>query len=125
MQNAIWLGSIFGPFLMILGIWMLFYRDNMMKVVASIKGNPGTLYLIGILNLFVGLVAISEFNEWSWGLSTLVTLFGWVLLARGLMVFFLPQVMLKKSMAHGDMLNVKAIIILVWGFGMSWLAFWM
>lgn len=125
MQNAMWLASILGPFMMILGIWMLFYRDNMMKVCTSIKSTPGVLYLSGIINLLVGLTVISEFTMWSWGLSVLVTLFGWALLVRGLMVFFLPQYLLKKTMAHADMLRVKAIIVLVWGFGMCWFAFWM
>jgi hypothetical protein len=125
MQNAMWLASIFGPFLMILGIWMLFYRDNMMKVCNSIKSTPGLLYFSGILNLLIGLIVISEFSFWSWGLTVLVTLLGWALLVRGLMIFFLPQFLLKKTMGDGEMLRVKGVIILIWGFGLTWLAFWM
>ena len=123
MQSAMWLASIFGPFLMIMGIWMLFYRENMMKVCTSVKNTPGIMYMMGVLNLLVGLTVISEFNEWAWNLPVLVTLFGWVVLIRGVMAFFVPHFLCKKTM-EAQTLQIKSLIVLVWGFGMCWLAFW-
>ena len=125
MQNAMWLASIFGPFLMIVGIWMLFYHDNMMKVVTSMKNTPGIMYLSGVMNLMVGLTVVSLYNMWNWNLPLLVTLFGWVILIRGLMAFFVPQYLLKRTMNDSKTLKVKGVILLVWGFFMCWLAFWM
>lgn len=124
MQNAMWLASIFGPFLMILGIWMLFYHDNMVKICASLKNTTCCLYVIAIINILIGLTVISQFNDWTMGLSILVTLFGWFILIRGLMGLFVPQVLMKW--AHdASWMKVKGIIPLVWGFGLCWFAFWM
>lgn len=124
MQNAMWLASIFGPLLVIIGIWMLFYRDNMMKVCTSVKNSPGVMYVMGIINLLIGLTVLSEFNMWNWGLPLLVTLFGWAMLIRGLMVFFMPQLLFEHTMHSKQALKIKGVIVFLWGFGMCWLAFW-
>lgn len=125
MQNAMWIASIFGPFLMIMGIWMLFYHDNMMKVATSCKNTPGVFYLSGIISMIIGLTVLSQYNMWNWGLPLLVTLFGWVILIRGLLILFVPQAAIKMSMGDPNWLKIKGIIPLIWGFGMCWLAFWM
>jgi hypothetical protein len=125
MQNAMGLASIFGPFLVIVGIWMLFYQENLIKVITSTKNTPGVMYIMGVVNLLIGLTVLSQFNMWSWGLSLLVTIFGWAFLIRGLLAFFVPQLLVHKKLADAANLKIKGIIILVWGFGMCWLAFWM
>lgn len=124
MQNAIWLASVFGPFLMILGIWMLFYHDNMVKIGHSFKNVPGLCYVASIINILVGLTALVMFNEWIIDLSLLVTLFGWFILIRGIMGLFIPDVLIKLATDTGWM-KIKGIVPLIWGFGLCWLAFWM
>ncbi len=125
MQNAMWLASIFGPFLMICGIWMLFYRSNVMKVITSAKNTPGVVYVLGVINLLIGLTILSQFNVWMWELPLLVTLLGWVLLIRGLLYYFMPHVLFHKCMTSANCHVVKGIVSLVWGFCLCWLAFWM
>ena len=125
MQNAMWLASIFGPFLMIMGLWMLFYHDNMMKVIGAVKNNAAIFYLMSIGNLLVGLVVLSEFNEWVWGLSLLVTIFGWFIFIRGLLALFVPHLLVKIALTDPGWIRVKGIVPLAWGFGLCWFAFWM
>ncbi|MBS0604730.1 MAG: hypothetical protein JSS60_06810 [Verrucomicrobia bacterium] len=96
-----------------------------MKVCTSVKNTPGVMYMMGVVNLLIGLTVLSQFNMWAWQLSLLVTIFGWVVLIRGLMAFFVPQFLVKKTMSKAQTLKIKGIIVLVWGFGMCWLAFWM
>ena len=124
MQNAMWLASIFGPLLMIVGIWMLFYHDSMVKVCTSFKNTPALVYFSGVINILIGLTVLNAFNVWMWGLTLLVTLFGWFILVRGIMKLFLPHVFMKWSHDAGWM-KVKGIVPLIWGFGLCWLAFWM
>lgn len=125
MQNAMGMASIFGPFLVIVGIWMLFYHANMMKVITSVKTTPGVMYMMGVVNVLIGLTVLNQFNMWAWGLSLLVTIFGWVVLIRGLLGFFMPQFLVHKKVTAESYLKIKGIVVLVWGFGMCWLAFWM
>lgn len=124
MQNAMWLASIFGPLLIILGVWMLFYHDNMVKICASVKNTPSAMYLMAIINMLIGLTILNQFNMWMMGLSILVTLLGWVTLIRGIMALFVPHAFMKWS-HDPSWMKVKGIVPLVWGFGLCWLAFWM
>lgn len=125
MQNGMWLASVFGPCLMVVGLWMLCYRDNAAKVLASMKATPGVIYLFGLFNLLVGLIFLNTYHMWMPDLSILVTLFGWVALIRGLLVFFMPQLIFKKSMSTSGYLRGKGLVMLVWGFGLAYYAFWM
>jgi hypothetical protein len=125
MQGAAGMASIFGPLLVILGFWMVFFHANMVKVFTSIKSTPGLMYIQAVVNLLIGLTVLNNFNAWTWNLSLFVTLFGWLILIRGLLALFLPQLLLKKVMANKQTSPIKGIIIFVWGLLMCWVAFWM
>lgn len=120
-----WIAGIFGPYLIIMGLWMLFYHDNMMKVLTSLKNSPASLMVSSVISLIVGLAVISEYNVWMWQLALLVTLFGWYQLVRGVMVLFLPQLFIKLATNNQQWLKVKGLVPLIWGFLLCWLAFWM
>lgn len=124
MENAIWLASIFGPFLTILGLWMLLYSENLMKIFTSMKSTPGAFYLGGILNLLLGLTVLAEYNMWHWSsLTVLVTLLGWVLLLRGICVLFVPQLVIRMTMTHPTVVKTLGLVPFIWGLLLSWLAF--
>ncbi|MES2345223.1 MAG: hypothetical protein V4494_04730 [Chlamydiota bacterium] len=123
MSHAAGLACIFGPFLTIMGLWMLLYVDNLTKVMASIKSSPGCFYILGMLNLLIGLTVISRYNIWTADLSVLVTLLGWVMFIRGILVFFVPQFIIKTTMTKQKTIQYTGIVPLVWGLLLSWLAF--
>jgi hypothetical protein len=118
------IASVFGPLLVILGLWMLFYRDNMVKVWTAVKANPGILYVLGLLDLLVGLILVKAYNMWMSDMSVLVTILGWVILLKGVAAFFFPQVLLKQKM-RGNNVSVRGVIAFVWGALLCWYAFWM
>ena len=124
MQNALAIASIFGPFLVVLGVWVLFYHGNMSKVMTAVKNNPGTLYVMGVINLLIGLSVLTSFNVWTWAPTLMITLFGWVMTVRGLMAFFMPQFFFNsKLLSDVSNLKVRGIILLIWGILMCWLAY--
>lgn len=121
MQHAMLVAGIFGPFLFFIGLWMLFYHENMMKVITSMKNTPSAFYLIGAINLFLGLIVINEYNMWSMTSAVLVTLLGWVMMIRGLLCLFVPQAFIKPALKHPAWAKFKGIIPLVWGILLFWL----
>jgi hypothetical protein len=125
MQNAMWLAGVFGPFMLIIGLWMLLFADNLMKVCTAIKNNAAAFYFCSVSNLLVGLVILGEYNVWSMDAYVLVTLLGWFMVGRGVLGLFLPQLLMKTSMSHTGFMKIKGIIPLVWGFVLCWLAFFM
>lgn len=125
MQHAMCLASILGPFLFIQGAWILFYHSNVAKVIASMKSTSGAMYILGVLNLLVGITILSLYHEWTWSFALLVTLLGWALFLRGLVIHFIPQVFMRKKTMSANALKIRGVIVLVWGFALSWFAFWM
>ena len=107
--------SIFGPFLVIVGIWMLFYAKNAVKT--TFKAGEGAC--CGKTNLLIGLAILSQYNHWSQTLEVLITILGWVLVIRGVLLMFLPNVIAKTTMKDIRAVRVCAVIILVWGILLS------
>jgi hypothetical protein len=126
MQNAaMWLASIFGPFLVILGLWMLLYCDQYNKVLNGIKGSAGLFYMNSVFNLLVGFTVLSQYDLWGWNLLVLVTILGWVMVIRGIMGLFVPQLLIDIMMGKHGFAKVMGIIPLVWGVFLSYVGFFM
>lgn len=123
MGNPVGIASIFGPILVIMGIWGLLYQDNVKKVAESVKKNPSILYLGGVVNLIVGLTIIHISPEWSLNIGVLVTILGWLLFIRGLIVFFLPNIILKMVKAQTNAYVFFGLISTVWGLALCWMAY--
>ena len=125
MQNAMWLASVFGPMLFLLGLWVLVRRDDAEKLWSSVKSTPGLFYMGGMINLLIGLAVLNTYREWSMHLIVLVTLLGYVQLIRGLLVFFAHDVAMKlhtKIMKQRHF-HLFGIIPFVWGIGLMCAAF--
>lgn len=125
MHTAQWMSSVFGPFLVILGLWVLFYSENISKIATSLKGNPSCFYLMAIVKLLIGLSVINTYNVWTMTLPVALTIFGWYMLLRGVMVLFVPQMAMKCWNHHAKNPKAWGFVHFVWGIILCYLAFWM
>ena len=124
METGIWLARVFGPFLGIVGLWMLLYGDNCIKVMASIRNSSSGIYFSAVINLLIGLVIINLYNMWIWEMTIWVTLLGWVLFIRGLLGLFLPQFVYKIFMSRQNFVKAVGIIPFIWGLLLIWAGFY-
>lgn len=122
-EPSIAIASVFGPFMVILGLWMLLFSDNLVKIWSSLKSNHAAFFLMGIINLLLGLYIINQYHVWSWSKATLVTLLGWFLVLRGIMSLFVPQVLVKYTMTEASLAKVVGLIPFIWGMILCWYAF--
>ena len=126
MQNAaMWLASIFGPFLVILGLWMLLYCDQYTKVLSGIKSSAGLFYMNSVFNLLIGFTVLSQYDLWGWNLLVLITLLGWVMVIRGIMGLFVPQLLMDILMGKHGCAKVLGVLPIVWGIFLSYVGFFM
>lgn len=104
MQNAaMWLASILGPFMTIIGLWMLLYYDQLIKVLSGIKNSPALFYLSSVYNLLIGFTILSQYDLWGWNALVLVTLLGWAMVVRGVMGLFVPQLLMDFFMENHNL----------------------
>ncbi len=125
MESAMMLARVFGPFLGILGLWMLLYGDNVVKIMAAIKNSPSALYASAVFNLLIGLFIINAYNIWIWDAFFFITLLGWVMFIRGLLGLFLPQAIVKGVMTKGNWMKIMRIIPFIWGLILTWVGYYM
>ncbi len=116
------LAGIFGPFFVIVSIWCLSYDKQVKKVLDSLKHAPALLLMGGNINLLMGLVIVNLYSVWDLSLSVLVSLLGWVLIVRGLLLLFFPEGMLKLRKTTNWRFFFSFVSI-VWGLGLCYYAF--
>ena len=107
MDTAIMIARVFGPLLGILGLWMLLYGENVVKIMTATKNSPSALYCNAVFNLLIGLFIINAYNVWVWDIFFFVTLLGWVLFIRGVLGLFMPQVLVKSTMTKSSWMKTQ------------------
>ena len=112
MQNPDMVASVFGPFLAITGLWVIMSAKFIVKGWPSPKTSPGLFYIGGSLNLLFGLIILSQYNLWTWSAELFVTLLGWVLILRGILSLFIPELVTSTTAKHPGTLRVFGIITL-------------
>jgi hypothetical protein len=120
-EHGYWLAKLFGPYLTVLGIWMIFYHENLSRTYASIRAMPYLMYVRSSVNILFGLYAISLYNLWDGNLFLLVTLLGWAFLFRGLITLFIPKFAIKAGLSDEKILQTRGIFPLIWGLLLIWL----
>src|SRR6266700_1557375 len=70
---------------------LLLHKQSMVETVETLVHNRPELLILGMIALIGGLAMVLCHNVWSGGaLPIIVTLFGWSILIRGLLLLFLP-----------------------------------
>jgi hypothetical protein len=121
-SNALFLACVFGPLLVLIGLWMLFFTKNLTKINASLRTAPEAIWLIAFINMLVGLTVINLYNVWSMDNLVFVTLLGWFSLIRGVVALFFPKSLLFMNLKKETHFKVLSIVPLVWGAILWWSA---
>src|SRR5271166_3954239 len=121
---TVFLARFIGLFIVLLMVGFL-VRGSAMVETAVADGPVMLTY--GIISLAIGLAMILGHNVWSGGsLPVVVTLVGWLILAKGLLLLFLTPEVLTRSferMQYGDHIYLYLAPSLVIGIYLTWAGF--
>ncbi|MGD0292051.1 MAG: hypothetical protein ABSC63_20825 [Candidatus Binataceae bacterium] len=85
------LSRLIGLFSVFVSISMVAHGRATVETVTALVHNPPLLLILGMIGLIAGLAIVLGHNVWSGGLlPVIVTLVGWLILIRGLLLLFLP-----------------------------------
>ncbi len=87
------LARIFGLYMLAAGIGLALNGDNMLKMLEEMRQGAFAFYLGGLIAFAIGAAIVSLHNDFSGPLAIVVTLFGWVALAEGVIMLAFPKVM--------------------------------
>ena len=91
MALSIYLARVFGLYLVIVGIFYLFRRRFIEKVLPEFFEQNSTILITGIINLVLGLLVVVGHNVWIWHWVVVITLLGYLILLKGLVRLFVPD----------------------------------
>src|SRR6516165_10166323 len=85
------LAKLIGLSAVLLSLALVTHKQASVETMTALVRNPPLLMIFGMLWLVAGLAIILGHNVWSGGvLPVVVTLVGWLIFARGLLLLFLP-----------------------------------
>jgi hypothetical protein len=90
--HTVFLGRLLGLYTLIVTLWLLADQHAATTMIEALVGNPGIHLLLALITLGVGLAMVLGHQRWSGGaLPVLVTLIGWGILLRSLLLLFLSS----------------------------------
>ncbi len=117
--RTIFLSRLVGLYALVFSISMIIHKAAMITTAAELAEAPPLLFIAGMFTLLAGLAMVLAHNVWSGGaLPVVVTLIGWSLLIRGIvMVFISPSgaMSVYEAMGFPELYYVYAAIPLVLG----------
>ncbi len=122
MYNAVWIASIFGPVLALIGLWVLVKTQEAEAVWDYTKKTPAMLYFWTVLNLIFGSFILNCFHSWVRHPVVLVTILGWFMILRGLCGLFCSKMIVQRTMTTTHY-RIMGIIALVYGLLLSWISY--
>ena len=84
MELTYFIAQLFGIYLLIVGLVMVFRKHMFLEVINGFYDSPATLFLAGWMAMLVGLFMVLIHNYWNNGvLALVITLAGWAAFLKG------------------------------------------
>ena len=96
MELSNFLANIFGLSIIAVSLSLLLYPKNKKKIFDSVQ-NETILFSTGIISFVIGTAMILSHNIWTYDWRVIVTLLGWVILIKGIIRLFLPELAIKMA----------------------------
>jgi hypothetical protein len=108
-QRTIFLSRLIGLYCVIFALAMVAHEQAMVNAVTDLAHSPGIILAFGAIAVAAGLAMVLSHNVWSGGpLAIVVTLVGWLILAKGLILIFLPP---ESIVAYFDALHYEQLFV--------------
>ena len=93
--------KILAIYLVVSGLFLLFRGKSVPLLLKDFFNHPATVYLTGIILIFLSSMYLIMYNVWDGTWRTVVTIFVWLVLIKGVGYIFMPnmlnEVAIRKS----------------------------
>lgn len=90
---------VIGPYLVIVTGILVIRSPGLGTVLAAFFQNEALVWMMGALLFFCGLLIIAFHQYWSSPAAVMISLFGWFLAIRGVILLAAPQLILRGGTA--------------------------
>ena len=115
MDITILVAKILGIYLVVPGLFMIVKGKTIPHLLKDFFDHPAVCYLTGIILIFLSSMYLIQYNIWNGKWQTLITIFVWIVMLKGLAYIFIPQVLneitIKKFKGFFSAYGLAAIIV--------------
>lgn len=97
METSILIAQILAVAYLTIGLGFLINPKYFKKMMDEIMENAGFMFFGGIMSLVAGFLIVNVHNVWVKDWTVIVTIFGWLALAKGVLIFLVPKLLLDFS----------------------------
>ncbi|HEU0085463.1 MAG TPA: hypothetical protein VFQ59_00700 [Candidatus Paceibacterota bacterium] len=91
MELAIVITKVLGVYFVVSGLFLIFKRKTVTHMLKDFFDHPAMVYLTGIIMIFLSSAYLIQFSMWDGSWETVVTVFAWLVLLKGLAYIFIPE----------------------------------
>lgn len=104
MPLTFFIAQLFGLTFIVASVSMAFQKERIINIAEDLFRDKALLFVVGIINLMAGFLVVLSHNIWTGGvLPAAVTLLGWLLTLRGIMLMWISPQALKKLYRSFDL----------------------
>jgi len=125
--HTVFLARLLGVFTLISVLWLMLDKQATVSMIPVLLSDRLVMIVLAFVSLGAGLAIVLAHNIWSNGLlPLLVTIVGWILMIRGLLLLFLTNQQLTNIFAAlqvGNLFYVYLTVPLLLGAALTYLGF--
>lgn len=91
LSTSFFIAKLLGPTFTLIGLSVLLREHAFRAILQDAAHSAALLYLSGFLSFISGLLLVLAHNIWSPDWRLVITLVGWIAIARGFVTIFQPQ----------------------------------
>ncbi|MFH1473144.1 MAG: hypothetical protein ABIF06_01895 [bacterium] len=120
MDITILVAKLFGIYLVVAGSFLFFKGKSVPHLLRDFFDHPAMMYLTGIILIFLASMYLIPYNVWDGTWRTFVTVFVWLVMLKGLLYVFAPQVLskmvIRKFRGWFKLYGIIAVVVGVYMF---------
>jgi len=126
MDLSLLLAQVIGLYLLLEGVVILTQKKFIVNVVSDMSNHKALLYVFGAMLTILGLLIVLNHNVWEATWKVIPTIIGWVLLIKGVLIFFVPKVVMRharKIARNRNLAVLGGVVALVIGAYLTYIGF--
>ncbi|MBI2409530.1 hypothetical protein HYV30_00625 [Candidatus Kaiserbacteria bacterium] len=116
MDIALVAAKILGTYLIVSGLFLIFRGKTVPHLLKDFFDHPAVMYLAGAMLIFLSSAYLSQSNVWDGTWRTVLTIFAWLVLIKGVGYILMPDALHKAvSRKVLESLNLYGLVAMAMG----------
>lgn len=123
---SLFIARIFGLCYLVLGTGLLLNRKNFKRVMDDFINSAALLFLGGLVALAIGVLIVLKHNIWVADWRVIITIIGWLGLAKGVWIIVFPQtvyVVMQAYKKNENLFVIHSVAALIFGAVLAFFGF--